>query len=509
MNNILATFKYNGKEYVYYLYYNVIKYGYYDSNKNICNVDNEIEKRILDIALYKISISSNRKNHIKLNTIFYNGKKFQKFYDKVSGLIFFYEIINNKYRLPSIGDITYLMDKFNISSYYNKFKGINRKIKKSLTIGGIATTIVVSTGLLFYSKIESKEFDNTTAVGNNPYFLTDEEIERITEESNDRWHYLGDDDIRDEIPYSLDKIVESLNRNQNLNDSEKQFILSYKKVFEENSEFINMNRLMDTLSNLKINYVPSDYQYAEYSADPYAYEINAYGYDDFQAIDKDLLTHEIFHGFTAYLDNSMGYGLMEGLTEIMRSEYSNTQAVTYSEQRTCIHLLSHIIGVEPLKKFYFSGDINYIKDSLKLIINDEEKVIALINGIDDICNQIYSSINNEDIFVNCNEAGSVEQLMGEFFEAKYGYGINDDNECRLLINQIKSDFISFDASVKVNEEDIYCSDIFDITYKGLFSNNYIQNNPNYVLEVKRTDENGDKYIERISIIEELVNVQTK
>lgn len=99
--------------------------------------------------------------------------------------------------------------------------------------------------------------------------------------------------------------------------------------------------------------------------------------------------------------------------------------------------------------------------------------------------------------------------MGEFFEAKYGYGINDDNECRLLINQLKSDFISFDASVKVNEEDIYCSDIFDITYKGLFSNNYIQNNPNYVLEVKRTDENGDKYIERISLVEELVNVQRK
>ena len=198
----------------------------------------------------KISISSNRKNHIKLNTIFYNRKKFQKFYDKVSGLIFFYEIINNKYKLPSIDDITYLMNKFNISSYYNKFKSINIKIKKSLTIGGIATTIVVSTSLLFYSKIESKEFDNTTIVGNNPYFLTDEEIEKITEESNDRWYYLGDDDIKDKIPYSLDKIVESLNRNQNLSDSEKQFILSYKKVFEENSEFINMNRLMDTLSNL-------------------------------------------------------------------------------------------------------------------------------------------------------------------------------------------------------------------------------------------------------------------
>ena len=45
MNNILATFKYNGKEYVYYFDYNVIKYGYYDSNKNICNVDNEIEKK--------------------------------------------------------------------------------------------------------------------------------------------------------------------------------------------------------------------------------------------------------------------------------------------------------------------------------------------------------------------------------------------------------------------------------------------------------------------------------
>lgn len=142
------------------------------------------------------------------------------------------------------------MNKFNISSYYNKFKSINIKIKKSLTIGGIATTIVVSTSLLFYSKIESKEFDNTTTIGNNPYFLTDEEIEKITEESNDRWYYLGDDDIKDKIPYSLDKIVESLNRNQNLSDSEKQFILSYKKVFEENSEFINMNRLMDTLSNL-------------------------------------------------------------------------------------------------------------------------------------------------------------------------------------------------------------------------------------------------------------------
>ena len=142
------------------------------------------------------------------------------------------------------------MNKFNISSYYNKFKSINIKIKKSLTIGGIATTIVVSTSLLFYSKIESKEFDNTTTIGNNPYFLTYEEIEKITEESNDRWYYLGDDDIKDKIPYSLDKIVESLNRNQNLSDSEKQFILSYKKVFEENSEFINMNRLMDTLSNL-------------------------------------------------------------------------------------------------------------------------------------------------------------------------------------------------------------------------------------------------------------------
>ena len=73
------------------------------------------KKRILDIALDKISISSNRKNHIKLNTIFYNGKKFQKFYDKVSGLIFFYEIINNKYKLPSIDDITYLVGTTNTS----------------------------------------------------------------------------------------------------------------------------------------------------------------------------------------------------------------------------------------------------------------------------------------------------------------------------------------------------------------------------------------------------------
>ena len=66
MNNILATFKYNGKEYVYYLDYNVIKCGYYDSNKNICNVDNEIEKIILNLILFSTTGRNFKNFMIKL-----------------------------------------------------------------------------------------------------------------------------------------------------------------------------------------------------------------------------------------------------------------------------------------------------------------------------------------------------------------------------------------------------------------------------------------------------------
>ena len=125
IKDILADIKINGNDYICFFGENM-KPKITNAYSEECDLDSTT----INIVLSKILISKNLKNHIKLNVINHNAKRFQVMYDKTSGFKFFYELKDEKLISPSLTDFITLFQEFNYQELFKNNDDFLWKLNK-------------------------------------------------------------------------------------------------------------------------------------------------------------------------------------------------------------------------------------------------------------------------------------------------------------------------------------------------------------------------------------------
>jgi len=481
---IYADFWLNNKKYIFFIEDNNLKYGYLDDG-NIQTTLTKEEIELMDKIIPYITISTDSNSHVALNLINYNNKKFQIIYDRISDLKYFYEIKDNKYHLPEIEDTKYLWRIYNANNYvfYNESskEELERKTVKTIKTLFYGAVVIITVQLA------------TLGIMQFNIHQKQKELETLQEQIVCNW----------------EDVNSAILSNTNLNEEEKAFILGNQEMVEENRDFINKQIIVDRLEDLDIIYLPDSSKQEQGVTELVlgfynvaTNEITVFGTDCYENCDKDVLSHEVKH----VLSNSVltaGSGINEAINQMMTKEYKHelcgNQFDTYIDLQKATMALAEIIGTEPLKQFYFRGDINYIRESLNEIINDYDKADLLIWNID--CIQIYSGgfeigLTQEEMLKNKQEsANNTYNLLKEYFYEKYQYPLEED----LVMMSYLSDSIFSDKKIDLNGD----TTLEKVDPKGYFSSEAINENPNVIWHTSRMlGEEPTK--PTISILEEVV-----
>jgi hypothetical protein len=465
--NELAKFEYKGKTYVYYTLPEKPKnllYGYLENNELKPVIDPD-EAFIMQEAYKKAFISDDQANYVKLNIIKYNGKLFQKMYDKISKLTFFYEIKDNKFYMPNDEDLLVLSSLYN-KDEFNFGRGASDKkgtIKKIIKIAGLSLSMIINVIMVLKALTPS----NTNV--DRPVY------ERLLEK---------------ETEFSSEKLAEALQSNPNLTNNEKTFLKDCLVVLDENSQYVEMNEELQRLETLIIKYNQDAGQGVAGGYAPWDISITLpriISFNDMSFEQKEILVHEFFHCLS-HPDYGIAGGLFEAVTGVLTSEFLGTRCGDYYEVSQ-LKILSEIIGPKPILAAYFSGDINYIIKPLKKLIPNEDLAYQLINGINDVYSFSTSLVCGwaelpEDE-VRANIAASritTNNIMDQYFTAAKGYSMYSDLLC-LLYLKAGGDEVG-DICLQVDPNVMSCAKATDLMpKKGYFIGAYVKKHPKASLEV--------------------------
>ncbi|HOO67940.1 MAG TPA: hypothetical protein PLC53_01065, partial [Bacilli bacterium] len=263
--NIIAKFEYNNKTYVFYNSNNnlKIKYGYLALDGSVIEISDEDEIKMMKIISRQIFISYGKKNHIELGTTRYNDKTFRIMYDKISMMKFFYEIKEGGiYSLPNMEDTDYLMKLFNFrfifspnevlseKKTYKKLKVLERFVSFSKRV-----ILVSFVSLIMFSSVNAKLIEDYQYQSGDDFDYTQITTNLINSYETEE-EYIAP---KSSTEFSALKIVETINNNQNLTPEEKEFMKGYLDILIKNKEYVDMDFLLNTLSNLDFIY----YQYSD------------------------------------------------------------------------------------------------------------------------------------------------------------------------------------------------------------------------------------------------------
>ncbi len=512
--NILAKFEYNGKTYVYYIFPDKPKnllYGLIDNNV-IKPVVDPIAFKIMETVSNEIFVSIVPKDHIRLTKIKLNNKLFQIMYDKKTKLKFFYEIKNNVFCLPSREDMENLSAIYNKQVLFNFSESNESKNKstfyKTVTIAGIACIVVMGSLLIFNNF--KKPNAPTDAVVSAEITSVVNEVDLVNESTP-----------APKIDFSLEKLTDALNQNPNLTDEEKAFIFEHFDILTENPDYVDMYLTMQKLSTLKIEYDSSSTVlgvgacYYPYENKIVIYRVNSF--DQLGLSGKSTLSHEIFHMLSnAY--NSFGTSIYEGLTETLVSEKDFAVPHAYYEQCSYVKLLAEIIGPEPIKAFYLSGNIDYIVKALTNIIPDENAAYYFLSSLDDalIYGIDYSyGWQNSDLDLTDLSKEELKEAMettksfigytlDKYFYAARGYHMEEDFIMKIYYNYFFSDDPANIYVIDGDGKEVLLEFPYIHITKGYFLNKYIEKYPSGEFSVGEYIGEGAnrEYISYLYIIDE-------
>ncbi|HHW69147.1 MAG TPA: hypothetical protein GX747_02245, partial [Tenericutes bacterium] len=299
----------------------------------------------------------------------------------------------------------------------------------------------------------------------------------------------------------LETMIVAIKQNKKITDFERDVFLSNINFYIENINYIDVNEISNRLKKLEIEsnnnrkkYNVNNNVLAIYSK-PENKIVNFHT-DDTKTLPKDILTHEFMHIHSSKI-YKFGLSLMEALTEIMQHEYFYKYDETtgpYKEHCMYVRVLCEIIGAEPLKKFFFSGNINYIYKELLKLDNDYDRITNLIDNMD----SLLAAINNYDIDMTNDKKDILRQVMDSsreniendlkhYFKLARGYNVEDDKVISTYFNVVADNYYP----VYYNDEEIYT---YDFIYKGYFSEQYIKANPSLILHVSSYNYETDSIV---------------
>ena len=251
MNTLVAYLEYQKSKYYIYLLKNnrilFLKSNKY--NKFTSNLSQK-ETDILTKIYKSLHINKDKSTHIK--DIEVNNNTYNLFFDP-SNHNYFWTPINGKYNDI---DNKYLNFKYNNepviqyqetennnnfinSNFYTKFIKLGKKLLPILVSASLSLTLLTNTQIVkpeiinepTQSIIETVETTPTETIS-----LEDIEIEEPS------------------IEYNYEEIAEAINNNQNIGQSEKEFLSKLKFIFDENYQYMDLVMVKAKLQTLKIRY---------------------------------------------------------------------------------------------------------------------------------------------------------------------------------------------------------------------------------------------------------------
>lgn len=421
----IANFEYKEKEYVFILENNQIKYGYKENGELHTDFTKE-EDDMMKYVMSKIFISSDKKNHHKCGKFIHDRKMFQIMYDEISEKKFFYEIVDNEYKFPTLNDNIYLYKIFNLCVQYLE-KNIDtevikkhepnerkKKIKQYVQFFGTHITVFILSTVITAAFTMSKN----NKIINNPteYNMVNESYEE---------------------ELTIDDLENNLQKNTNLTDEEKDEFRKFYKMVEENKEYISSDLIIDIFENVNINYVPKEKsgikgEHDLVTHDIYLYETNSYEDVKEDEYTRTTLYHEIGHEFQKTGIN-LGHALLEAVNEQISMEYTNSIPESYYNERMYFYALCELVNLDCFKELKFKCNIKPLINELKKIIDDEELAYELLGNIDCQRNLLYEVYEcktideEEEIRKQINDVKEkIYYTISEYFSAKYSYPIEED-----------------------------------------------------------------------------------
>lgn len=417
--NLIAKFNYEGKNYsIVLMNNNKIVFICYendklkiDLSKEEYSIVNTVYDSLLINELYSIELGIKNING-KLYRIFYDWDsknyywKLQNKHDKPNkqdNIILNFRYNNNPIVLYNSDDNHMYQESDKKSRFYTKLVNIGKKIAIVFVASGVALTAVKGCSIV------------------NPT-LYQEVKNSITE-------FAGID-----REYNFEDIRDAIENNPNLTDTEKDFLYKFRFVFDENNQYMNLNRTIDRLSNLKVTYVNSICPYDDTTLGTYKIidnNITIYQAKDFETSDIRIFTHEFYHvlqdissRFTEELSNELftretlrkmcDLGLIED-DSIFKDEFGvcTKFGTGYEDYMYLYYRLADMMSEEDLRKYQFSCDENIIISSLLEIdkksnqgLEGNVEAYKLLESMDELRyynneNDSYEFSNSEDAYKDC------------------------------------------------------------------------------------------------------------
>lgn len=201
----------------------------------------------------------------------------------------------------------------------------------------------------------------------NEIKLSDKEIEEMEE--------LVSETVGEEITINNNSIVlDAVIENENLTESEKEFIYSYKNLLEDNP-YLDKTNAYNNLKKLDIIYDKN----ADYGKDVMGVYINT---DNEITIiedtpEKGTISHEVIHCIYShrYIKRLPRF-FNEGMTEILANEYFSKnpfkETTSYPYEITMVKILCEIVGEDKVLEAYSKEDMTIVEEELRNKTNISE-----------------------------------------------------------------------------------------------------------------------------------------
>ena len=230
-------------------------------------------------------------------------------------------------------------------------------------------------------------------------------------------------------------IKDSINKNSNLTYLEKHFILSDLTIFLDNKQYMDIEYLKNTFSNMKINYTLEDNGHIEATYNQLENEITFYEASNIYDVEMHTFTHEFLHATQksgSFDDNSF---LIETTNTIFNDEYLYDESNLYTHYYNLTKALMELVGSEPLKQFHNYTSERPIIDALCEIIDNENYAKKLLTNLNDY-KKIYDNMyfienkNSLEYEIQFNDLNNLKADIFEQFKIyyyqKYGIDMEDD-----------------------------------------------------------------------------------
>ena len=248
MNTLVAYLEYQKSKYYIYLLKNnrilFLKSNKY--NKFTSNLSQK-ETDILTKIYKSLHINKDKSTYIK--DIEINNNKYNLYFDP-SNHNYFWTPIKGKYNDK---DNKYLNFKYNNepviqyqetennnkfinSNFYTKFIKLGKKLLPILVSASLSLTLLTNTKIVKPEIINEPTQSIVETVETETISLEDIEIEEPS------------------IEYNYEEIAEAINNNQNIGQSEKDFLSKLKFIFDENYQYMDLVMVKAKLQTLKIRY---------------------------------------------------------------------------------------------------------------------------------------------------------------------------------------------------------------------------------------------------------------